>query len=75
MLDGTIFVLFYQEQKRTYRGELEGGQGDGVHLDQLTVNILVDMEIFSFESGKEKFNICTAHIKYLKPTAALQLVH
>ena len=56
-------------------GELEGGQGDGVHLDQLTVNILVDMEIFSFESGKEKFNICTAHIKYLKPTAALQLVH
>lgn len=72
---GPSSCCFTRNRRGHTGGELEGGQGDGVHLDQLTVNILVDMEIFSFESGKEKFNICTAHIKYLKPTAALQLVH
>ena len=72
---GPSSCCFTRNRRGHTGGELEGGQGDGVHLHQLTVNILVDMEIFSFESGKEKFNICTAHIKYLKPTAALQLVH
>ena len=72
---GPSSCCFTRNRRGHTGGGLEGGQGDVVHLDQLTVNILVDMEIFSFESGKEKFNICTAHIKYLKPTAALQLVH
>ena len=58
---GPSSCCFTRNRRGQTGGELEGGQGDGVHLDQLTVNILVDMEIFSFESGKRK-------IQYLHST-------